>query len=122
MGANDKLAATFHGPFEPNVTTICKRLDAARAKLAALPRPSLLEAAKTALPWENNEAQASAAVADAEAEVKQLFRMLAIAERAAVQHVIDLLECIPQDRENFTIVREALLYARALARVEEQMI
>lgn len=110
------------GEYEPNVTTICKRLDAARARLAALPRPSLLETASAALPWDTTGQQAADAVADAEAEVKQLFHLLAVAERSTIQHLIDLLECIPQERDNFTIIREALIYARALAQIEEQTI
>lgn len=110
------------GEYTPKITQLAARLDHARAHLAALPRPSVLESAIQALPWDTAESDRAEAVANAEAEVRQLMHLLAVAERTTIQHLIDLLECIPQDRENFTIVREALLYARALAKIEESVI
>jgi hypothetical protein len=116
------IMSIYVGQFAPKVTELVQRLNAAKAKLAALPRPSVLDTALSALPWENAESGRAQAVATAEAEVQQLRHLLAVAERSTVQHLIDLLECIPQERDNFTIIREALIYARALAQIEEQTV
>lgn len=106
------------GDYTPKITVLVARLEHARAHLAALPRPSVLETAVSALPWET-QTEAVEALARAEADVAQLLQLLAMAERSTVNHLLDLLECIPQDRENFHIIREALLYTRALAKAQE---
>lgn len=107
------------GEYTPKITQLAARLDDARAHLAALPRPSVLETAAAAMPWET-QTRAVEALARAEADVSQLYQLLAVAERVTVNHLLDLLECIPQDRENFHIIREALIYTRALAKAKEQ--
>lgn len=112
----------FVGEYQPKVTELVHRLNAAKAHLAALPRPTVLENAVSALPWDTTESSRADAVATAESEVRQLMRLLAAAERSTIQHLIDLLECIPQERDNFTIIREALVYARALAQAEESQV
>jgi len=116
----------YVGEFLPKVLEISTRLEAAKARLVALPRPSLLDTAKGLLPWETNRditnQQLADRIAAAEAEVRQLQGLLAVAERHTIQHLIDLLECVPQDRDNFMIVRESLIYARALAKIEEQSV
>lgn len=109
------------GEYTPKITQLAARLDHARAHLAALPRPSVLETAVAALPWET-QTEAVETLARAEEDVKQIYQLLGVAERATVNHLLDLLECIPQDRENFRIIREALVYTRALAKAKEQTI
>lgn len=104
--------------YMPKVTQLCNRLEAARAKLAAIPRHTLLPV----LPWDNAGQNTVRVIAETEADIKQLEQLLHVAERNTIQHLLDLLECIPQDRDNYTIVREALLYARALAKLEESVI
>lgn len=116
------IMSIFVGEYQPKVTQLVQRLSTAKAHLATLPRPTVLDAAVSALPWDTTESARAQAVAEAEAEVKQLLHLLAVAERVTIQHLIDLLECIPQERDNFTIIREALIYARALAQIEEQTI
>lgn len=110
------------GEYTPKITQLAARLDHARAHLAALPRPSVLETAKASLPWETPQTAAVETLARAEADVQQLMQLLAVAERSTLNHLLDLLECVPQDRENFHIIREALLYTRALAKAKESQV
>lgn len=111
--------STDVGEYTPKITVLAARLDHARAHLAALPRPSVLDTAKASLPWDT-QTQAVERLARAEADVQQLQQLMAVAERTTINHLLDLLECVPQDRENFHIIREALLYTRALAKAKEQ--
>lgn len=122
MGANDKLEATFHGEYRPKVTVLTQRLYAAKAHLAALPRPSVVASAVAALPWDTTESVRAQAIEAAQAEVQQIQKLLEVAERNTIQHLIDLLECLPQDFTNWSIIREALAYARALAQAEESQV
>lgn len=49
-----------------------------------------------------------------------LVERLHVAERECLAHVIDEVECIPEERDNYPMLREALIYLRALAKVLEQ--
>lgn len=109
------------GEYTPKITVLATRLDHARAHLAALPRPSVIESAVAALPWET-QTETVETLARAEADVAQLQQLIAVAERSTLQHVLDLLECIPRDRENFLILAEALIYTRALAKAKESQV
>lgn len=42
------------------------------------------------------------------------------AERDGLMHAIDLVESVPQDRDNWQLLREALVYMRAVAKAQEQ--
>lgn len=112
--------STHAGEYTPKITQLAARLDHARAHLAALPRPSVLETAVSALPWDT-QTEAVDALARAEADVKQLLQLVAIAERSAIQLILDKLESIPQDQDNYLIIREALILGRALAKAKESL-
>lgn len=111
--------AVFGGEFLPVVIEVAHRLDAAKAKLAALPRPGVESA--TGLPWDHTSEDRQHRIDEAEAEVHRLEGLMSAAERHTLHHVVDLLECIEQTQENYRILREALTYARALASIEDRV-
>jgi hypothetical protein len=106
----------------PKVTKIAEQLDSARAHLAALPRPSLFEDTVSNRPvWEHTEQHHAEAVEHAQADVRQLELLLAVHMRTTLQHVIDVVSCIPQERDNYQLLREAERYLLALAKIQEQL-
>lgn len=52
--------------------------------------------------------------------IRVVVQRLHQAEREAILHAIDEVECIPEERDNYIPRREALRYLRALAKVMEQ--
>lgn len=100
--------AVFGGEFLPVVVEVARRLEGAQAQLAAMPPQS-------APGWDQRRMD------EAQAEVRRLQQMMTSAERHTLHHIIDLLECIPQDLGNYLTIREALQYARALASIEDKV-
>lgn len=54
------------------------------------------------------------------AAIRIVAERLHAAERDATAHVIELIESVPQERDNYQLLREALAWLRALAKAEEQ--
>lgn len=109
------------GEFLPKITTIANQLEKARHQLAALPRPLRDDPHHVTAEWDHTDHDRQLAIEAAEAEVKRLESALAVQQRSTVQHIIDIVSCIPQERENFQLLREAERYLLALAKVQEQV-
>lgn len=106
----------------PKVTKVAQDLDAARARLAALPRPSqFADTASNRPVWEHTDQHHAEAVEHAQADVKQLELLLAVHMRTTLQHVIDVVSCVPQERDNYQLLREAERYLLALAKIQESL-
>lgn len=52
--------------------------------------------------------------------IQVVVQRLHQAEMEAILHIIDEVECIPEERDNYVPRREALIYLRALAKALEQ--
>lgn len=102
----------------PKVTELSRQLDEARAKLAALPKPGVLNA----LPWDTTDSRRAAAIIEAQALVTQLEHLLAAAVRATITEVIDTVSAIPEDMTNFRLLRQANIHLNALAKLHESLV
>jgi len=103
----------------PKVEQIAGQLSRARAALAQLPQPYVAD--RTGMPWEHTNQDRMRAIADAEAHIKELETKLAHYQRTTLQHVIDVVSCIPQERDNYSLLREAERYLLALAKIQETL-
>jgi hypothetical protein len=112
-----------HGPLGviPAIEQVARDLDQARATLAGLPRPSWTQK-MAQMPWNHTEIERMETLALAEAKVLALEHKLAQYQRRTLQHVIDLVSSIPQERDNFYFVREAERYLHALAKIQESLV
>ncbi|MBT8161042.1 MULTISPECIES: hypothetical protein [Arthrobacter] len=102
----------------PKVTELSRQLDEARAKLATLPKPGVLNA----LPWDTTDSRRAAAIIEAQALVTQLENLLAAAVRSTLTEIIDTVSAIPEDMTNFRLLRQSVLLLNALAKLEESLI
>jgi hypothetical protein len=106
-----------YGEVLPKITRIAGQLDAARAFVAAIPRPNTEDPDK--LPWQHTNAARAEAIASGTAAVRQLETLLALQQKITLQHVIDLVSCIPEDQGNYLVLREAERYLLALSEIQE---
>ncbi len=103
---------------QPKVTEVSRQLDAARAHLATLPKPGVLNA----LPWDTTDSRRAEAIIEAQAVVTQLEHLLAAAVRATLTEVIDTISSIPEDMTNFVLLRRANIHLNALAKIQESLV